>query len=151
MNRRKKGPREIGFGSVLILLVTALVMAAGGVFHAYIKNRQINVSREIKRVEDRIAEHQLDVEAQAMVLAKLNNRFLIRDRLINLGSELIPIKEVIELELHDPGMQLAEQLPDQPATAESSVVELSRPAVTTQPSTISTSSASSSSAIASGP
>lgn len=151
MNRRKKGPREIGFGSVLLLIVAALVMAAGGVFHAYIKNRQINVTREIKRVEDRIAEHQLDIESQEMVLAKLNNQFLIRDRLIDLNTEMIPITEVTELDLHDDEMKLAQESLDQPATAESSVVELSRPARMGQTRAVSEPSASNSSAVASGP
>ena len=61
MNRRRAVKPHLGLGTIVLLIVTAVVMAAAGVFHAYVKNRQINVAREIQGAEDRISQQRLDI------------------------------------------------------------------------------------------
>ena len=102
MNRRRTVKPHLSFGSIALLIVAAIVMASAGVFHAYIKNRQINVSREIQRVEDTISQYQLDIATDKMFLADQLNSVRIRARLKEISSDLrsIPqgvVKEVLAL------------------------------------------------------
>ncbi len=91
MNRRRTAKRTLGFGSIVLLVAAAVVIASAGIFHAYVKNRQVNVSREIQRVEDLISQHELDIKTDEMLLGEQLNRFLIRDRLKEFSSDLRPI------------------------------------------------------------
>jgi cell division protein FtsL len=100
VNRRRTVKPHLSFGSIALLIVAAIVMASAGVFHAYIKNRQINVSREIQRVEDTISQYQLDIATDKMFLADQLNSVRIRARLKEISSDLrsIPqgvVKEVL--------------------------------------------------------
>jgi len=52
VNRRRKVKPHLGFGTIVFLIVAAVMLAAAGVFHAYVKNRQINVAREIQGMEE---------------------------------------------------------------------------------------------------
>lgn len=99
MNRRRSSKPTLGMGSVIMLIAAALVIASAGVFHAYIKNRQVNVTRDIQRVEERIAQHELDIQTYQMRLDEALNRFLIRDRLKEISSDLrsITAKDVREI------------------------------------------------------
>jgi predicted outer membrane lipoprotein len=60
MNRRKSEPRHPA--SVFFAIILGLSIAsAGGVLHAFYKNRQIQVARQIDAIERRIEQYQLDV------------------------------------------------------------------------------------------
>lgn len=109
MNRRKSS-RNLSFGSVLLLVVAAILIAAAGVFHACVKNRQVEVARSIEKTERRIDQLELDTKTLQMYLDRQLNRFIIRERLKQLGSDLITI-EVKALEEVRPG-ETAEPLPD---------------------------------------
>lgn len=104
MNRRRGAKAHLSFGTILLLITAAVVMSAAGVFHAYVKNRQVNVAREIQRAEERISQHELDIRTKQMQLAEQLNRFLLRDRLREFNSDLrpIPVSEVREIEASAP-------------------------------------------------
>ncbi|MFP6857376.1 MAG: hypothetical protein VCA73_08900 [Roseibacillus sp.] len=104
MNRRRTTTPHLGLGSIVLLIAAAVVMASAGIFYAYIKNRQINVSREIQRVEDRISQHRLDIATDEMLLAEQLNPFLIRDRLKGISSDLraIPLGVTREISARAP-------------------------------------------------
>lgn len=114
MNRRRTTKPHLGLGSIVLLIAAAVVMASAGIFYAYIKNRQINVSREIQRVEDRISQHRLDIATDEMLLAEQLNPFLIRDRLKEISSDLraIPLGVTREISARAP------ERPPSPSTAE---------------------------------
>ena len=110
MNRRRTGGGGLGFGSVALLIAAAVVMAGAGVFHAYVKNRQIQVVREIEAAERRIDEHDLRIRTLQMMLDEQLNRYLLADRLreIASGLEEIPVGEIEEVDLRGRG----EVMPD---------------------------------------
>ena len=110
MNRRRTEHRGLGMGSMVLLITAALVMAGAGMFHAYIKNRQIQVRREIDATERRIDETELRIRTLQMQLDEELNYALIRDRLRRMGSRLRPISETRVLEI-DP-LQPTPPLPD---------------------------------------
>ena len=124
MNRRRSVKPNLGFGSILLLVVAAVVIASAGVFHAYIENRQVNVAREIRKTEDRISQYELDIETSRMLLAEQLNRILIRDRLRDLNSDLRPIAahDVVELDPAPAKRSAVAGAPDSPRSPASSSI-----------------------------
>lgn len=109
MNRRRT-LRNLNFSSVVFLVLVAIVLASAGVFHAYVKNQQVEVGRKTEKTEQRISQHQLDIKTLQMHLDQQLNRFLIRDLLRQSGSELVSIPAGAWEEIGPDGTQ--EALPD---------------------------------------
>jgi cell division protein FtsL len=105
---RKKTIRNLNPGSVIFLVLVAIALASAGVFHAYVKNLQVEVGRKIEKTEQRISQHQLDIKTLQMHLDQQLNRFLIRDQLRQSGSELVSIPVNVLEEISSDG---AQQLP----------------------------------------
>ncbi|MEY3896154.1 MAG: hypothetical protein RLZZ214_1674 [Verrucomicrobiota bacterium] len=90
MNRRRTESRT-PLSVFLSLFLAAAIVAAGGVLHAYYKNRQVQVSREIDAIDRRIEQARLDISITEMRIGKLLNRFEIRKQIEKNGSSLRPI------------------------------------------------------------
>jgi hypothetical protein len=90
MNRRRDEPRTPASVFVAVILAAAII-AGGGVLHAYYKNRQIQISREIDAIERRVEHSRLDIRTTEMRMDQLLNRFVIRQQLEENGSSLRPI------------------------------------------------------------
>lgn len=90
MNRRRNEKRPSAMVYVAIILAAAI--SIGGVIaHAYFKNRQIQVNRQITEVENSIGQYRLDINVTKMRMDELLNRFAMRKQLEDLGSDLRPI------------------------------------------------------------
>ena len=90
MNRRRtesSTPAMVFFA----LILAAVIAAGGGVLHAYYKNRQIQVSREIDAIDRRVEQCRLDIRTTDMRMDQLLNRFAIRKQIEENGSSLRPI------------------------------------------------------------
>lgn len=100
MNRRRTAHSPLRFGSVLLLVGALMVSASAGVFYAYVKNRQINLQRDIQRAEERVSQHEIDIKATRMGLTHLLNPILLHNRLRDLNSDLrdIPDQAITELD-----------------------------------------------------
>jgi hypothetical protein len=107
MNRRRNDPKNNGIHATtfLAILLAVVTAAGGGIWHAWLKNRQIQVKREIDRIERLCGQHQLDIRTTQMRTDQLLNRFAIRQQLVDLGSDLKPIP-----------MGVTEEIPLHPAT-----------------------------------
>jgi len=90
MNRRRNN-ENLGAFAVFLIALAAIIVVSGGVLFAYLKNRQIEVAREIENVEDRIAKHEMDIKTAEMRVDQLTNRYAIRDQLRQNGSSLMAI------------------------------------------------------------
>ena len=90
MNRRREEPRS-HTSVIFALILAAAIMAAGGVLHAYYKNRQIQISREIDAIEKNVEHCRFDIRTTEMRMDQLLNRFTIRKQLEENGSNLRPI------------------------------------------------------------
>lgn len=90
MNRRRQESRT-HLSVFLSLFLAAAIVAAGGVLHAFYKNRQIQISREIDGIDRRIEQARLDIRTTEMRMDKLLNRFAIRKQVEANGSALRPI------------------------------------------------------------
>jgi hypothetical protein len=91
-NRRRDTPRSSSVPLIAILL-GAGIAAAGGVLHAYYKNLQVSLSREIDGAERRIEQRRLEIRTSEMRMDQLLNRFVIRQQLEENGSALRPITQ----------------------------------------------------------
>lgn len=90
MNRRRHESRT-PISVFLSLFLAAAIAAAGGVLHAYYKNRQVQVSREIDAIDRRVEQARLDIRTTEMRMDQLLNRFVIRKQIEANGSALRPI------------------------------------------------------------
>lgn len=90
MNRRRH-PTRTPASVYLSLLVAAAIVTAGGVLHAFYKNRQVQISREIKAIDNRIAKYREEISTFDVRMDRLLNRYAIRKQIEANGSPLRPI------------------------------------------------------------
>lgn len=92
MNRRRNVSGHSAHPVTIVAIGLAIAIAAlGGIWQAWMKNRQIQLKREIDAVERRCGQHNLDIQTTIMRKDQLLNRFAIRQQLADLGSDLVPI------------------------------------------------------------
>jgi len=97
MNRRRSEHRR-GLLPVAVLVTAAALGASGGVAHVYYKNRQIEVARQVERVEQQTAKHHDDIRTLDMRMDQMLNRYVMRAQLRELGSSLRPVPpEMVEV------------------------------------------------------
>ncbi len=106
MNRRRN-EEKTPFLIFFALFMAAVIAAGGGVLHAYFKNRQVQISREIDATERNIVQCRLDIRTSEMRMDLLLNRFVIRKQVQQNGSLLRPIVMSVIEEVGDvaPGRQ----------------------------------------------
>lgn len=102
MNRRRDNTPRSSAGILLPLLLAAGISAAGGVLHAYYKNQQVQLTRQIDAAERRVEQGRLEIRTTEMRMDQLLNRFVIRKQLEENGSTLRPI-ELSVVEEINPG------------------------------------------------
>ena len=90
MNRRRNEPRTPA-SVFFALFLAAAIAASGGVLHAFYKNRQVQVSREIDAIDQRVKQSRLESETIEVRMDELLNRFAIREQIKKSGSQLRPI------------------------------------------------------------
>lgn len=82
----------------MILIGAAFMLAVAGVMHAYVKNRQVEVAREIDETQRHIEEIQEQTKLILVNKDRKLNRHLIRNELSERGSELCSIPpQVVEV------------------------------------------------------
>jgi cell division protein FtsL len=90
MNRRRNENRTPAL-VFFALFLAAGIAAAGGVLHAFYKNRQVQISREIDAIDRNIEQQRLDIRTTEMRMDQLLNRFVIRKQIEENGTKLRPI------------------------------------------------------------
>lgn len=98
MNRRRDEPRTPASVLIAVILAAAIV-AGGGVLHAYYKNRQVQITREIDALDRNVEHCRLEIRTTEMRMDQLLNRFVIRKQLEENGSALRPISLAIVEEI----------------------------------------------------
>ena len=98
MNRRRNESRTPA-STFFALFLAAAIVTLGGVLHAFYKNRQVQISREIDAIDRRVEQCRLDIRTTEMRMDQLLNRFVIRKQLEENGSNLRPISIAIVEEI----------------------------------------------------
>ena len=65
MNRRRHETRT-PFSVFFALILAAAIAAAGGVLHAFYKNRQVQITREIDAIDRHVVQCRLDIQTTEM-------------------------------------------------------------------------------------
>lgn len=76
---------------LVLLIICALVATSAGIAHAMLKNKQLQVVREIEKVQGRIGDLELDIATEGMRISSLTDRYELRSALEQIESELQPI------------------------------------------------------------
>lgn len=85
MNRKKsyqvRKKRSLSVFEVGFYILAALVIIAGGVNYAILKNEQVALDREIDKVYQSVKRHDMDTNSVMVEVARKINRFAIRSEL----------------------------------------------------------------------
>ena len=98
MNRRRDEPRT-PVSVFIAVILAATISAGGGVLHAYYKNRQVQITREIDAIDRNVEHCRLEIRTTEMRMDQLLNRFVIRKQLQENGSSLRPISIAVVEEI----------------------------------------------------
>ena len=103
MNRLRSEPKT--HPSVFVtLILAALVVVSGGVMHAVYKNSQVKTERLIDQSLKRIDHTHVQIRMIDVHMDKLLDRFEMKERLKETGSDLIPVIPAV-IEEVDPSRQ----------------------------------------------
>jgi len=90
MNKRRtkktKTKKSISTVEVALLLLAALVMIAGGVNYAILKNAQVKLVRETDQVYQSVKHHDMETQSVMVEIDRKVNRFAIKSELREQGS-----------------------------------------------------------------
>ena len=88
MNKRKTQKKSFRFPEVILLTLAAVLVTAGGVCHAVIKNNQVQVTRQIEDSHRRTDAHNNDAMTVQVQIDRKVNRFVIKESLESQNSTL---------------------------------------------------------------
>ncbi|MBK1789796.1 hypothetical protein JIN82_01370 [Persicirhabdus sediminis] len=74
-----------------ILIVAAIALCGGGMFHVWLKNSQVIVQREIEQIKMNIDENDDSINSVQVKIDRKLNLYRIRAELEGTGSELVDI------------------------------------------------------------
>ncbi|WP_200392741.1 hypothetical protein [Roseibacillus ishigakijimensis] len=81
------------------MILTAISLGGTGLVHTVLKNRQLEVKREIERVDRRLKEKERDVTNLEIRIGQMENRWDLRNALVAAGTELrgIPLEAIEDI------------------------------------------------------
>ncbi len=101
MNRIRRKSRGLGPLGIILIIICAVVATTAGISHAMLKNKQLQVLREIEKTQGRIGDMELDIATEEMRTSAMMDRYELRSAIESIQSELTPIStaqlEVIDL------------------------------------------------------
>jgi cell division protein FtsL len=89
MNKHRNKDRRFSMAEMVLLCIAAPVLMGGGFVHAWLKNSQVEVVKEIRKAETRIIEHNSSINSLQAKIDKKLNIYQVRDDLERAGSELV--------------------------------------------------------------
>ncbi len=90
MNAKRNIKKNFSLSELILLGLAAMILAGGGVMHAYAKNREVELARKIDAAKKEIEAYD---EAVAMIHVKIDrklDRCLMKEELAAQGSVLRP-------------------------------------------------------------
>lgn len=91
MNKTRKNRRGLNWVEITLLAVAAVVLMAAGVTHAWLKNSQVEVVREVDQTQRRISDHQDSINSLQVKIDKKLNIYQLRDDLERGNSSLVSV------------------------------------------------------------
>ncbi len=91
MNRHRNRQRRLSIPEATLLVMAGVVLMAGGFLHAWMRNSQVEVRREIDKAERRISDHEDTINSLQVKIDRKLNIYQIRDDLVKARSELCEV------------------------------------------------------------
>ncbi|MBK1829326.1 hypothetical protein JIN77_01190 [Verrucomicrobiaceae bacterium R5-34] len=91
MNKARKSHRSLSFAEITLLILAAIVLMTAGVTHAWLKNSQVEVVREVDKTQRRISDHGDSINSLQVKIDKKLNIYQLRDDLERGQSELVVV------------------------------------------------------------
>lgn len=109
MNKYKKNDRGFNIFELAILAIAGVILMTAGVTHAWLKNSQVEVVREMDRSQRRINDHEDVINSLQVKIDKKLNIYQLRDDLEKANSQLVlmPVSAIEKIPNHPvvPGIE----------------------------------------------
>ncbi|NWK56296.1 hypothetical protein HW115_11795 [Verrucomicrobiaceae bacterium N1E253] len=97
MNKHKNTTKGFNFLEMTILCFSVAIVLSAGFLHAWLKNSQVEVGREMDRTQRRIQDHEDVINSLQVKIDKKLNIYQLRDDLEKSNSQLVLLPaQVIE-------------------------------------------------------
>jgi len=105
-NKRRTQKKNLNVSEVILLVVAAVLVATGGIWHAVIKNEQVEVTRQIEASRKRTALHRNEATSIKVQMGRKVDRYVIKNALQDQQSTMrempIGVIEVVTPNEKDP-------------------------------------------------
>lgn len=117
MNKYKNNNRGLSLLEMTILVLAVAILMTAGVTHAWLRNSQVEVVREMDRAQRRIQDHEDVINSLQVKIDKKLNIYQLRDDLEKSNSQLVllPVSAI-------------ERLPGRAAVADPGAIAAALPA-----------------------
>ena len=89
MNKHRNKDRRFSIVEMVLLGFAAPALMGGGFIHAWLKNSQVEVVKDIRKTELRISDHEGAINNLQVKIEQKLNIYQIRDDLARAGSQLV--------------------------------------------------------------
>jgi len=89
MNKHRNKDRRFSIVEMVLLGFAAPALMGGGFIHAWLKNSQVEVVKDIRKTELRISDHEGSINNLQVKIEQKLNIYQIRDDLARAGSQLV--------------------------------------------------------------
>lgn len=119
MNKHRHKERRLSFAEVVVLVLAAVVLMAGGFIHAWIKNSHVEVMRDVDQAEQRIGDHEDAINSLQVKIDKKLNIYQLRDDLERADSRLVlvPASSIEVIPAYSPDRRMQAKAARKPAPA----------------------------------
>lgn len=100
MNKAKKNHHGLSWIEISLLVLSAVVLMTAGVLHAWLKNSQVEVVRDVDRTQRRISDHDDSINSLQVKIDKKLNIYQLRDDLERRTSalEVVPVSAIEKIQ-----------------------------------------------------
>ncbi len=93
MNRRKSAT-NLGFPSLVLLIIAVVIVSSGGVGYVVMKNKQLTTRSKMAKIQRQMDEHNVSVTLYQSDIEETLGYYRLRRQLADINSPLVEIKFV---------------------------------------------------------
>lgn len=88
MNVRRTTKKNFSVSELVLLVIAAVILTAGGIMHVYASNKQIEIARKIDATQKQIDKYYAGVNMTNVKIDRNLDRYLMKEDLLARGSTL---------------------------------------------------------------
>jgi cell division protein FtsL len=118
MNKHRNKDRRFSIVEMVLLAFAAPALMGGGFMHAWLKNSQVEVVKDIRKTELRISDHEGSINNLQVKIEQKLNIYQIRDDLARAGSQLVIAPASAVKKIHPFSSRGMNEIPETPDLAQ---------------------------------